>query len=59
MLLRRMKDGGSTVTVRPEPLAEVVCCPQGVLKVAHKDGRKDSHDAGYAVEGSGAPPGLV
>jgi hypothetical protein len=47
------------VTVRPDALVEVWLCAQDVLKVAHKDALKDSHDAGNGVDGGGPPPGLV
>lgn len=49
----------STVTVRPDPLAEAQRSAQDVLKVAHKDALKDSHDAGDGVDGGCSPPGLV
>ena len=50
---------GTGVTVRPDALVEVWLCAQDVLKVAHKDALKDSHDAGNGVDGGGPPPGLV
>lgn len=50
---------GVYVTVRPDPLAEAQRSAQDVLKVAHKDALKDSHDAGDGVDGGCSPPGLV
>jgi hypothetical protein len=50
---------GTKVTVRPGPLAEAQRSAQDVLKVAHKDALKDSHDAGDGVDGGCSPPGLV
>ena len=47
------------VTIRCDPLVVTGLSAQDVLKFAHKDALKDSHDASDGVDGGEAPPGLV
>lgn len=58
-LARLMSEVESKVTVRPDPLVEDRLRAEDVLKVAHKDALKDSHDAGNGADGGRSPPGLV